>query len=417
MEARARAEEERRRIVGALARLGDQSRGTSDIAAAVRRLLNASLCDQMPTHWESIGYALVRCGTELPHKASVYATVAGVLTSNSPPTRTGSDGAPDADADADADGAHPFARQAEALANYLVQGIRNYIAHSIRDGKGGAARRALRFLCELAVAKVVHPQALAAAVAGILKAALAESEQARSPLHARAMFLFDVAVSAVPWCGALLDEHDPETLVAIGKDAEELCDAAADKWAPMFCTAPGSEALGFRVPVVEEARAAIRDLKTRDWECTAVVRLQPLFVQELSDGRLLKFQPVAVPAHSKTSRYAPPRFWWRMRSPADEMQVDQPEAAEPPTESEAAAAAAGGAGARTAPTSPADRFVVRELIGDVLENFVSDHALASKQIVNMPLPFDVDREVCDTAFRRHRCPTWLTPPLSCLYRL
>lgn len=236
--------------------------------------------------FDAVGNALMRCGTELPFKAGIYATVAALIC------------------------ASPEAGHSARLAAALGVAVSSELVHGVREGRAPLARRSLRYLAELAKASVVSEKALVDVVTALLEAAVTElSQTARGAnnVHARGEFLADVALSALPFCGKYLQKTCPEELERIC----ELVRAVIDAWLPNRWRAVAVGHAGLASEAFGELTSALLDLmETQDWEVAEEVLPQYCvrFADDIETAPKVEVEKFVLPKHSKLTRYTPPRF-------------------------------------------------------------------------------------------------------------
>lgn len=368
----------------------------------------------MSSRGEVLAEGLLRCGLELPVKASTYATLAGLLTLGEE-------------------------RPEVTLAHRLAGGCVAALTAALKEGSARRARRALRYLSELALASVVSPTSFATLLVQLLTAAVddlpragviidaatgvAEAKPAVTAggtrvIHARAWELADVALSVLPWAADLLTDRAPDTLARALDLGDTLLGAwDASGWAALR-VAEGS--LGaWRMDELRAALTALRAPATTGgggrWQVKAIAHAQGAFDIRLSAGQEVSLPDFSVPSHSRLVKYAPPAHMLRvlsrkMAAPAvkrtDEEGTHQDrkrvKTEAPQTDEAGADGAADGAAGESkdmeveaaagddAAKPPAESFgaaellVVGDLVTDILDNFTTAHVRAASGLLALP---------------------------------
>ncbi|GAB0492209.1 hypothetical protein MMPV_003470 [Pyropia vietnamensis] len=410
---RQRPDEDRIILFDILAQLGDRVSDTSPLEAAIESRAKA-LREDVSTRGEVLAEGLLRCGLELPVKASTYATLAGLLTLGEE-------------------------RPEVTLAHRLAGGCIAALTAALKEGSARRARRALRYLSELALASVVSPTSFALLLVQLLTAAVDDLPRAgvtsdgatgatdTKPavaawggrvIHARAWELADVALSVLPWSAGLLTHRAPDALARALELGDTLFSAwDASGWAALR-VAEGS--LGaWRMDELRAALTALRAPTTTGsggrWQVKAIMHAQGAFDIRLSAGQEVSLPEFTVPSHSRLVKYAPPAHMLRvlsrkMAAPAvkrmdeDGTHQDRKRVKTDVPEKEVAGAdgAAGGeageskdmdvetAAGDDAVTSSAESFgaaelfVVGDLVTDILDNFTTAHVRAASGLLALP---------------------------------
>lgn len=401
---RARLSDDRLAVLDLLACVGDRAK-TADavceqISLVVRALL-PRLTGADRESLDSIGYALLRCGTELPYKSGVYATVAGLLA------------------------ADPDQPRSAELATRLGAAVCHELAGALRDGKAALARRALRYVAELTRAAVIAPASLVAVLDVLLDAADAELSQplrGANNVHARGEFLADVALSSLPWCGAFLRDEAADGCEGVLARVRSIRDA----WMPNRWRAVAVGDTSLASESFDELLKAVFDVVETDWAVSpdALPAYCARFAEELASAPRVTLDPFVLPAHSKLTRYTPPRFRLCLLSTPERRHV--PGAgrmtgvdgeSRPRAEANGGAAADGGgavadggeaaadgggkaAGERPEEKEqlPVDRYVLRQYVADVLDNFVSDHVKGAERLLTVPMLLEANDVIVETVF-------------------
>lgn len=453
---RGRVSEDRLEVTDLVACLGDRSRtvaaACTSIAQAAETLdprVAAAVADadaETRARFDAVGHALLKCGTMLPYKAGIYGTLAALLSSGA------GDGPP-------------------ALARRLGAAVLHDLAAALREGAAARARRALRFLAELAAAGAVAPKSLAAVLCVLLAAAaeeLSRPSRGANNVHARGEFLADVALSALPWAGGGLARDAPEAL-------EEVLDgvrAVRDAWRPNRWRAIAIGDSGLASEAFAELLSAVEDVWEARWAVPPAARpvYHEHFAEQLVGAPRVELEPFSLPAHSKLTRYAPPRFrLCLLSSPEERAHVKEEEAmdedgrgedghgekmeAEPAledrdvaerekadgahgAETDANGGANGSSGAvgdgsegktgadvasakkedevvvdgeksgADMPTGastkadqlPVERYMLRQYVTDVLDNFVTDHVKGAERLLTVPMLVGANDVIVETLF-------------------
>lgn len=412
-----RPDEDRVILFDILAQLGDRVSDTSPLEAAIESRAKA-LREDVSTRGDVLAEGLLRCGLELPVKASTYATLAGLLTLGEE-------------------------RPEVTLAHRLAGGCVAALTAALKEGSARRARRALRYLSELALASVVSPTSFAALLVQLLTAAVDDLPRAgvtvdaatgvaaaAAPaatttggtrvIHARAWELADVALSVLPWAAGLLTDRAPDALARALELGDTLLGAwDASGWAALR-VAEGT--LGaWRVDELRAALAALRSPAPGSggrWQVKAIAHVQGVFDIRLSAGQEVSLPEFTVPSHSRLVKYAPPAHMLRVLSrkkmaAAAVKRTDEEGAHQdrkrvkteaPPADGGDAAdgaAADGGAGgsrdmevegaagddAAKPPAElfgAAELFVVGDLVTDILDNFTTAHVRAASGLLALP---------------------------------
>lgn len=428
---RARVAEDRLEVTDLLACVGDRSRTVDSACTQISQVVSvlqprlaepdAADGEPDPNHraaFDAVGYALLRCGTVLPYKAGVYATVAALLS------------------------AGPNAA-ATSLARKLGAAVLHELAGALREGAAARARRTLRYLVELAAAGAVAPASLAAVLGVLLTAAdseFAQPSRGANNVHARGEFLADVALSALPWAGAVLKREAPEAFAEVLGHVHSIRDSwKPNRWRAIAIgdAALASEAFG-------ELLSAVADLMDSEWAVS--VKALPVyyerFKEELAEAPRVLLEPFALPPHSKLTRYAPPRFRLcllsspeeRVKKPEDggkeEAEEMKDDSADEKIGEEANgdqtvngkpddARGDGGGGddehggtngkdamtldegekdATEVEQLPVERYMLRQYVTDVLDNFVTDHVKGAERLLTVPMLIGANDVVVETLF-------------------
>lgn len=288
-EKRQRLSEDRLLVLDLFASIGDGS--TSEEATCKQAeqssiVLLSRLTDDADRHsFDAVGNALLRCGLELPYKVGAYAVVAGLLC---------------------ADPAHPHSSD---LARTLSSAVCAELASALRDGNAAGARRAARYIAELARAGIVSSASLVRLMCVLLEAAseeLSQPSRGANNVHARGEFLANVAVSMLPWAGPFLFESDREGLEVVMGHVRAIQECwVANRWRAV---AVGDSSMASEAFV--ELLSGIDDLRACDWKVSA--RSLPVyaasFAEKLANAPRVELDTFVLPKHSKLTRYSPPRF-------------------------------------------------------------------------------------------------------------
>lgn len=405
---RPRHENDRLVVLDLLACVGDRAKDfdsvCEQISAVVEPLQDRLLAPEGSREaFDSIGNALLRCGTELPFKAGVYATIAGLITS----------------------GDLPCGKQ---FAQTLGFSVCRELSTSIRDGKAAKAKRALGFLAELANVSVISPSYLASTLCTILSSAAAEISQpsrGANNVHARGHFLADIALSTLLWCGETLSQNATEEMALL----LESVDSISDNWIPNRWRAIAVGDHSLAVESFSELLPAISVLRSQAWSRSSEVApaYHTVFSEQLKSVPSVSLEPFKLPSHSKLTRYAPPRFRLCLLSDAetDSIPADShllTEAAEIPSDNAADldgsvdmkaetendsvpndSATANGEGrndhsSQTNSLAVVDRCIRRQYVTDILDNFAEDHVKAAERLLTLPTLLGANDIVVETLF-------------------
>lgn len=451
--------DERVDMLDKLATMSDRSIKPDAIKFHIQQLSDfivSRLSAGSPQTLEIVGLGLKRCGTSLPYKAPVYATLATLLSTRE----------------------HPFA---DDIAKRLAEVVAKDLAVAIRDGRASIARRALRFLACLGSSLMVSPLSVAEYILVLLDAALYEmtgANRSEYGVHCRGEFLADIALSVLPWAAPMLAKRAPDELSKIVDTVRQIEEAwSSGRWR---CVAPGTEQRC--IESFAELLEATFMLKESGWECPESVIPRPYkeFEEELSRGKEAKLETLIIPGHSKLTRYSAPRFRLYLVNPKPDpskkdtsgktasekgaiktddgtaksvtssVKPESPVKSEKPGgpgdkmddgpdvdsgtfDARADSAANGGENSASAkdtemsdqpkdvkkangvvpdptlsnllPTynagtdrSLVERFVLRSYISDIVDNFSSNHVMAAERLLTVPMLHKVDDEIVEGLF-------------------
>lgn len=279
--------DERVDILDKLATMADRSVKPDAIRFQIQQLSDfivSRLSTGSPQTFETVGMGLKRCGTCLPYKAPIYATLAALLSLRD----------------------HPFA---DDIANKLAEAVGKDLAVAIRDGRASVARRALRYLACLGCSLMVSPLSVAEYISVLLDAALYEmtgANRSEYGVHCRGEFLADIAFSALPWAAPVLSKRVPDGLSKIVDTVRQIEEAwSSGRWR---CVAPSTDQRC--IECFAELLEATFLLKDSGWECPESVIPRPYreFEEQLKEGKQVKLETLTIPGHSKLTRYSAPRF-------------------------------------------------------------------------------------------------------------
>lgn len=418
--------EERNEILDVLACVADRSVRSAAVKfqiEEVQRSLSEKLAKGAPHVFEAVGVGLKRCGTELPYKAPMYGTLAGLLTI----------------------GKEPYAKD---LATKLAEAVSKDLTVAIRDGRASYARRSLRYLVCLSNASVVSPTSIVAHMKLLLEGALfelAEAKRSSSGVHARGEFLADIALSALPWAGSLLLDRVPDELAAIS----DLADRVAEAWVPGNWRSVACATEKRCVECFSELLRAVEQLKQQNWVCddSAIPKPYTEFEVQLGGGHEIVLPPLTIPSHSKLTRYSAPRFRLalvtedtvvvppveKVAAPSTQVASDTANDTENDEKGEKAVASgpasadvhmtdkkdsavtagptANGEDGEQSGTEPMEstiaaeivnryleKYVLRCYVADVLDNFATNHVMAAERLLTMPMLVDVNDEIVEGLF-------------------
>ncbi|KAK4536735.1 hypothetical protein CDCA_CDCA09G2760 [Cyanidium caldarium] len=368
---------------------------------------------------------VVRCGLELGHKADVFALLLGCLATY-PLEEPG--GAAEHGTKSPLHVDVHFARQ---VAAQVVEAVLAAFTTALKDMAAGVAsqamlfgsalaptalasattalfgslpavlraRRALRFLAELANVHVIDPEWFVRQllVESLVEPAAFGAEQDCAPL-ARSQCLIGLALDALVRCGREAERVTSEAVDRILAAAERFAGgarSAADTVQTcqqmerlLSPVAGGDTADADVAPELRTTRrlvellAACKQLRRRAWHCA----LLPQYYRLLADERLhsrgprLHYRAWPMPRHSIDARYPPPEFVLQVlahRSTADEWRVRAlPSAAS--TDADEATPAPVHA------VSRAEMLLMRERLLDVLDAFAAERALCSRVLRQAP---------------------------------
>jgi nuclear cap-binding protein subunit 1 len=425
--ARARPDEDDRfQTLDLLACLGDQAPTTSAIAVQAcslaptlkERLLASAEAHERAT-FDSVGNALLLCGIELPYKSSVYAAVAGLICSPSP-VATNSAAPTDAEDVSDAADAVETVKPAELvddgtakygpeLAHRLGTAVVQDLQSALRIGSSARASRALRYLAELTNSRVVSAESFVAVLETILCAAddeLSRPSRGANNVHARGEFLASIAMSCLPWAGAALRDLVPEHLDSLVAHVHSI----RDFWVPnrWRAIAVGNDALASEN--FAEMLSAVLDMIKTDWATSPHVlpAYHALFPGQLALSSspstappAVELEPFTLPAHSKLTRYTPPSFRLCLLSSPEKSYADvDADGAMQEAEDDNRADGKGKSPAsdQSAKQTAVDRFLLRQYVVDVLDNFVADHVRCAERLLNVPMLRDANDVIVEVVF-------------------
>lgn len=408
---RVRREDDAVVILDLLACVGDKSSGPDSVKNQISGVVDALAerlgDDQSRELFEGIGVALVRCGLELPYKASTYGTIVGLLASRLEEER------------------------GTTLSRRLAKAVCNELSSCLRDGRSLRARRALRYLSELSKARVITAASLVSILCSVSEAAvteLTETSRGVNNVHARGEFLASIVLSTMPWCGSCLAADAPERLAELAEHLQKI----KEIWVPNRWRAVAlghgklaSETFGEMLLVVD-------DLRRRGWQVNSdlLPNMQALFEEALAKAPHVELDPFQLPAHSKKTRYAPPRFRLCLLSKPEEASEDAAQGADGDahgssqvkTEEEVEnkmkdeSDQEDGAEKDNKATTEEDhtkendmdspgsgpslveRFVLRQYVVDVLDNFAVDHWRSAERLLSVQMLADANDVIVETVF-------------------
>lgn len=249
----------------------------------VSKILIPRLREGGSNTYETIVHGLLSCGTKLPFKAPMYATLAAILTNAGPEDR--------------------FA----ALGNKLVSSLIQDFTSCLRQGSCAPAKRILRYMCCLCNAKVINVESINEYIHSLLDAAhfeLTTAQRADTGIHCRGQFLAEIALSSLPWICDVLKEND------LIENISSQFDAILSCWSPNIwrCVAPAIESRCTESFV--NLLDAITQLRDNQWENNYNVVPTPytFFMEKLSPGAQIVLPTLTIPSHSKVTFYSAPRF-------------------------------------------------------------------------------------------------------------
>jgi hypothetical protein len=404
-------DDDRLAVLDLLACVGDRAKTTDVVRDHIVKVVSA-LNQQLASGqnfreaFDSIGTGILRCGLELPYKSSVYGCIAGLLT------------------------ARNMDSFGQDYGRKLGAAVSQDLSHALRDGQASKARRSLRFLAELAKACVISVNSLTSRVITILSAAeteLSQPSRGANNVHARGEFLAAVALSVLPWCGSYLVTARRESLdIIMNLFASISASWKRGRWRAIN-TGDGSLA----AECFEELLLVVSELSNSNWSTKPeILPAYCKYVQdELNSAPAVDLEPFALPAHSKLTRYAPPRFRLCLLSTPEKAEPKEqkdvivkeegvvandaellhdstnPSACKPdpgtelstaePAESKEAQSADVTSSAHS---SPSDRYILRQYVADVLDNFVSDHVKSAERLLTVPMLIAANDIIVESVF-------------------
>jgi hypothetical protein len=399
-------------VLDLLACVGDRAKTTDVVRDQVVKVVSAlnqrlGSGQNFREAFDSIGTGLLRCGLELPYKSSVYGCIAGLLTARN---------------------SDSFGKD---LSRKLGAAVSQDLSHALRDGQASKARRSLRFLAELAKSRVISVEALTSRVITILSAAdteLSQPSRGANNVHARGEFLAAVALSVLPWCGSYL-------LIARRESVDVIMNHFASiskSWRCGRWRAINTGASTLAAECFEELLLVVSDLSNSNWSTKPDIlpAYCEFFQDELSSAPAVDLEPFALPAHSKLTRYAPPRFRLCLLSTPEKAEPKEhinviikeegavekdverldesstsPSTCKPDPDTQLATAdpvesketQSADLTSRTH-YSPVDRYILRQYVADVLDNFVSDHVKSAERLLNVPMLIAANDVIVESVF-------------------
>lgn len=434
------ADDERKAMFGRLARTADRTVRGSLLKPALDstvQMLREILLTEDAKKFSYVVQGLTRCGVDLPHKAPIYATIAGLLTAGN-------------------------SMFAEPLARKLAGSVSSVLMSSMRDGRASVARRALRFLVCLCSCRVVSAESIVEYMRALLDAALQEVADENRPQngpHARGPFFADIALSALPWGAATLAEHVPNKLAMI----MELANRAFSLWDSSQWLSIASATASMCESNFVGLMNAIRELEQNEWQVpkSLIPNVNDEYKDELMEGQLVKLSQITVPSHSKRAKYSPPRFRLQLINDGDDVEMadslakqaeengnsgnhgkasdekmdisDKSEHKSPKDEDipmngdvisnennhvKKEEHALAGTGSTTAKdvkirTKYLNHYVKTAYVNDILDNFSTKHMMAAERLLTMPMLVESNNQIVEGMFSQ-MC-TMPAPQFSCSY--
>lgn len=435
-----RAADERKEIYGRLATIGDRSVRLESLRPqieSVTKYLREKLETESAENFESVASGLKRCGVELVHKAPIYAVIAGLLTCSG----------------------GVFAKN---LGARLCEDVQRQVVTTLREGNAARARRAVRFLVCLSCASVVSVQSVVDYLRVLLKGAHEEMTTAgrsEKGVHARGIFLADIAVSALPWGAKHLSDAAPEEFAEIMTTAHQIFQV----WTSGMWRSIASSTTSVGSEVFADIVEAVKELEQNDWEVdeTLIPAFYKEFVVELVDGQNILLPDLSIPAHSKLTKYSPPRFRLRLvledndvemsavvtakknvdmngggKVEKTEAEVESKDAGdakdedvvkdesvvkdenvvkeEPMTDASAKDESMEAVDDKKPKSTKYLRSFVKSLyVGDIVDNFPQKHQMAAERLLTMPMLSNSNNEVVEGLFSA-MCSMPLAP-YACVY--
>ncbi len=400
---------ERKELCGRLAVIADRTAEPTGVKPSIENItsfLRDKLRLESHVDFEMTTTALTRCGLELPHKAPVYAVISGLLSSAN-------------------------AIFAQPLANRIGESVAKAFLHSLREGRAAEAKRALRFLVCLADAHVVSPVSVAAYIQQLLDTALkemtADVASGEKRIHARGQFFADIALSTLPWAGAMLKHTVPDEFANICSTTNKIYETWRPKdWAIIASSPQLSE------DMFGLLMKAIQKLEQSEWEVskTLIPHFMSEFESELANGQHVDLPALAIPAHSKRAKYAPPRHRLRLVNTQSQPKTEEMEDVKSGADAEN-----GGTNGNGNPSNgevkneemvngeekasegtgfdPVEKFIKLSYVSDILDNFSASHRMAAERLLTMPMLSESNDEIVEGLFSE-MC-ALPVPAFTCVY--